>query len=567
MEKTKTYYGMLFQNIFMSEGTIIFKPVDVLESNLVISDVFTSNNGSEYSTFTNVSIFVDKEEHCVGAIMTEEGLLKTYQTDDIYKACEAYGKEMKDRIFIGRYNDHDYCVEIVEYKYKVHKNMIYNSYVEDEESLTDAEAFIVKRTEIGELLAASNIEDMKALLKKKFGEADLKEAISFDTEEDAMEYARKLQENKQTEPQPEQELDKDDSINYEIDTQKLFWYVSKRVIGQDKAIKEAIRILKRDKLAESPTERVRGLLVGPTGVGKTQILRELGQALDVPFLKMDATQLTKAGYVGQSIESMLKRLLAMTKNNLETAENAVVFIDELDKKGSEKGDPTGSAVLDMLLPFLEGEKYTIEYRDQHKPDVTFDTSRLTIFLGGAFTSVYKGKKYQLKKNNGIGFNSILATNDSEQITLETEDFIKYGDMTDELMGRITSIIQLNELDEKNFVDILRFSENSPLLIEKEVLAKEHVLLKWTPHFLVECAKKAAKSNKGARTLKKIINEILSEAESEIFDNSEDYVELRLTKKAASNPLECILLTSTGEQLRLAEILEKKKTIQKRKIRV
>lgn len=260
----------------------------------------------------------------------------------------------------------------------------------------------------------------------------------------------------------------------------------------------------------------------------------IAKNLDRPFYKIDATKLTIPGYVGTDIEEELWNLYVKCGKDVEKAEHAVIFLDEIDKKGSDnKSDISGRGVLNILLPFIEGTEYdacaSVKTATQR---VKINTSNMIVILGGAFQDVYDN----LKKKNGIGFG---ATQDEQKPQATTKDFVKKAGIPDEFMGRVT-IVKLNDMDANSIKRILKESDESALHIQEKLFKELGVKLTSTEEFLDKIAMEAVERKTGARGLNNVVDDATWEAYNEVYTHPNEYSEVILTKDTADNPKKYIL---------------------------
>lgn len=318
-----------------------------------------------------------------------------------------------------------------------------------------------------------------------------------------------------------------------IDLVKLLNEIKKTLIAQDEPARRVITEIARKE--QNPELKNRGiLLTGSTGVGKTKLMSLIAKNLDRPFYKIDATKLTIPGYVGTDIEEELWNLYVKCGKDVEKAEHAVIFLDEIDKKGSDnKSDVSGRGVLNILLPFIEGTEYdacaSVKTATQK---VKINTSNMIIIFGGAFQDVYDN----LKKKNGIGFG---ATQDEQKPQATTKDFVKKAGIPDEFMGRVT-IVKLNDMDANSIKRILKESDESALHIQEKLFKELGVKLTSTEEFLDKIAMEAVERKTGARGLNNVVDDATWEAYNEVYTHPNEYSEVILTKDTADNPKKYIL---------------------------
>ena len=290
-------------------------------------------------------------------------------------------------------------------------------------------------------------------------------------------------------------------------------------------------------------EKSNMLMVGPTGCGKTYIVKTLARLLDVPLAIADATSLTEAGYIGDDIESVLSKLLSAADNDVEKAERGIVFIDEIDKlakkKNANQRDVSGESVQQGLLKLLEGAEVEVPVGATSKnamvPMTTIDTSNILFICGGAFPGLEDIIKERLNEHSAIGFRADLKDKyDGEENILKyvtTEDVRKYG-MIPEFIGRLPILFSLEALTEDMLVKILQEPRNAILKQYKKLLEMDEVQLEFEEEALRAIAKKAKEKNVGARALRSIIEEFMLDIMYEIpkDDNigsvtiTKDYIE-------------------------------------------
>ena len=290
-------------------------------------------------------------------------------------------------------------------------------------------------------------------------------------------------------------------------------------------------------------EKSNMLMIGPTGSGKTYLVKTLARLLDVPLAITDATSLTEAGYIGDDIESVVSKLLAAADNDVERAEHGIIFIDEIDKiakkRNTNQRDVSGESVQQGMLKLLEGAEIEVPVGASSKnamvPMTTVDTKNILFICGGAFPELEEIIKERLNKEASIGFRADLKDkydNDENLLTKVTvEDVRKFG-MIPEFLGRLPILFSLEALTEDMLVKILQEPKNAIIKQYKKLLAMDEVDLVFDEGALHAIAKKAKEKKVGARALRAIIEEFMLDIMYEIpkDDNigrvtiTEEYVE-------------------------------------------
>lgn len=322
------------------------------------------------------------------------------------------------------------------------------------------------------------------------------------------------------------------------------------VVGQEKAKKvmsvavyNHYKRIACDNLDGIEIEKSNMLMIGPTGSGKTYMVKTLAKLLDVPLAIADATSLTEAGYIGDDIESVVSKLLAAADNDVERAEHGIIFIDEIDKiakkKNTNQRDVSGESVQQGMLKLLEGAEIEVPVGANSKnamvPMVTVNTKDILFICGGAFPDLEEIIKERLNKHSSMGFQADLKDKyDKEENLLHqvaVEDIRKYG-MIPEFLGRLPVVFALDSLSEDMLVRILEEPKNAIIKQYKKLLEMDEVKLEFEPEALRAIAKKAKEKDVGARALRAIIEEFMLDIMYEIpkDDNigsvtiTEDYIE-------------------------------------------
>ena len=273
-------------------------------------------------------------------------------------------------------------------------------------------------------------------------------------------------------------------------------------------------------------EKSNMLMVGPTGCGKTYLVKTLAKILQVPLAITDATSLTEAGYIGDDVESVLSKLLAAADNDVEKAEHGIIFIDEIDKiakkRNTNSRDVSGESVQQGMLKLLEGSDVEVPVGATSKnamvPLTTVNTRNILFICGGAFPELEKVIKNRLTKQSSIGFEAELKDkydNDENILSkVTTEDLREFG-MIPEFLGRLPIVFTLDGLTEDMLVKILTDPKNAIIKQYQKLLELDEVKLEFTEGALRTIAKKAIEKKTGARALRAIIEKFMLDIMYEI----------------------------------------------------
>jgi ATP-dependent Clp protease ATP-binding subunit ClpX len=331
---------------------------------------------------------------------------------------------------------------------------------------------------------------------------------------------------------------------------KIKEYLDQYVIGQDFAkMALSVGIAQHYKRIHNPSseiklEKTNVLLLGPTGCGKTMLAKKIAEHLDLPFAVCDATGLTEAGYVGDDVESILSRLLAVADGDVKRAEYGIVYVDEIDKI-SRKGesvsitrDVSGEGVQQALLKMIEGSVVRVPATDKRKHPkgdmIEIDTHNILFICGGAFVGLDKIISRRAESNS-IGFNSSVTSQNETEDRYDdctNKDLITYG-LIPEFVGRFGLIVNVNELTVEELVQILKEPKNSIIQQYQYIFKLDNVDLRFEDDALVSIAKKAKDLKTNARGLKQIIEKILLPYQFEAMDLAErGLTQIRISKDTA-----------------------------------
>ncbi|MCI6665167.1 MAG: ATP-dependent Clp protease ATP-binding subunit ClpX [Lachnospiraceae bacterium] len=281
-----------------------------------------------------------------------------------------------------------------------------------------------------------------------------------------------------------------------------------------------------DDLFDIEIEKSNMLMIGPTGCGKTYLVKTLAKLLDVPLAIADATSLTEAGYIGDDIESVVGKLLAAADNDVEKAEIGIIYIDEIDKLAKKKDthtrDINGESVQQGMLKLLEGADIEVPVGSNSKnamvPLETINTSNILFICGGAFPELDEIIKQRLRKQTSIGFNAELKDQFDKRKDIlslvKTEDIKKYG-FIPEFIGRLPIVYTMEGLTKEMLVNILKEPKNALIKQYKKLFALDEVKLEFDDEALELIAEKAYEKDTGARALRSIVEEYMFDIMYEI----------------------------------------------------
>lgn len=305
------------------------------------------------------------------------------------------------------------------------------------------------------------------------------------------------------------------------------------VIGQDQAKKVmSVAVYNHYKRVATNTmddieiEKSNMLMIGPTGSGKTYLVRTIARMLEVPLAIADATSLTEAGYIGDDIESVISKLLDAAGGNVKKAEHGIVFIDEIDKiakkKETRSRDVSGESVQQGMLKLLEGSEVEVPVGASSKnamvPLVKVNTRNILFICGGAFPGLEEIIRNRLTESSSIGFNAELKDeykddpNILQKVTIE--DLREFG-MIPEFLGRLPIVFSLQALDQDMLVSILKDPKNAIIKQYQKLLALDEVNLEFDDKALEKIAEKAMEKKTGARALRSTLENLMLDIMYEI----------------------------------------------------
>lgn len=578
------YIATIMNRSFLIADNYLFSFRNVVLGNYnEKTKIFTDEYGNEYFYMMSGNALTMDVPYAAYNIMKIEDLKKASKSKNIKKETiiNEYVKKVEEKIYIVGYTD-DYTpyLEVVNLdiiKNEANQKHMNDSNVLEDPTITRLEQLILdtvdgKYSKEQLLTMKDNLENIKDTMENVIGTMETKiEAIennkSFkeylteqianpidvvkpespkllpptrathqdttDTKTNQDKLKEDLIKKYKIEPKKKDEsiIMKQQKKIEKINIEEVYKNVTKTLIAQDEPAYRVIVEIARKEMSPSK-KREAILLTGPTGVGKTELMRQISIHMNRPLLIVDSTQITTPGYTGKDITEILWDLYVKCGKNKEKTEQAIIYFDEIDKKGSEKNDDVNAkGVLNELLPFIEGTTYDAALDSKSSTQIVkIDTSNMIVILGGAFSDVQK----HLIETNTIGFGTDKNSLDNPKYRqATTEDFVKYGNMTNEFMGRVV-IVPLNALGKEDIRRVMLESNQSALRKQEQIFKDLGVKLTYTSSYVDKVVDKAFALKTGARSLNGIIDKSTWKAFAEVYTHEDIYSELILDEESVED---------------------------------
>ncbi|MGB1127361.1 MAG: AAA family ATPase [Opitutales bacterium] len=388
-------------------------------------------------------------------------------------------------------------------------------------------------------------EEIQEQLKRLFKDANVKvSAQAFSPDDDAMSTVEPEQAPEETESQKEA---MDQIRNFRLKPKEIRDYLNRFVIRQDEAKKvlsvaicdhynHVRQMLSGRKGQAREYSKQNILLLGPTGVGKTYLMKNIARLIGVPFVKADATKFSETGYVGADVEDLVRDLVKAADGNIELAENGIIFVDEIDKIASESSaggkDVSGRGVQINLLKLMEETEVNLfsptdmmsqmqavmDMQRGAKPKKrTINTRNILFIVSGAFDKLAESIKKRVS-NNELGFGAAPSSGDEDTSVYltraETQDFIQYG-FEPEFIGRVPVRVACQGLNKEDLAHIMTTSEGSVLHQYRDDFYGYGIDFDITPEAILAIAEAASKEGTGARGILTVLEHIFRDFKFEL----------------------------------------------------
>ena len=532
-------YAMLYKRVALFDNYFIFLPCHYIQGMFDPTDKsITDNTGTPFYECIEYDIIQSAVSLTYRYDITESDLKNMFQTNDINSALSKYYDNFKKELLIGKLDTMAKKVTITSIPFEFIDELLKRYHI----AIKDGETSItLSKAQIVTLIQQNNIDAIKSILNKLLDVVKFTEKLSG---------VKKISEvngsigTKSVEVVPEEnanQISKDkarllkaifgdsafEEITKENRCKKTYNHILKYLIGQDDAVQTLVGTVLNNMNAVLPKEIIKPLIIGQTGSGKTYFFKLLGKFLDVPVIIVDCNLLVQSGYVGQSIEDVLRDLYLLCNKDIKKTERAIVFLDEIDKLAAKGAEVSDIGVQKALLKFIEGHKYVVPLDRSETNKVVIDTSMMNIAAGGAFETLINSK------DTAIGFTNNFNNTAIKNIT--TEQLIEFG-MIAELIGRFGITVRYNNVTREMIRKQLIESIDSPLEINKKIFYREYkIRLVFSEKYISRVIEDAITSNTGFRGTSQVINQSLSKLSFALQYGSLGRKRITITEEYIDNP--------------------------------
>ena len=522
------HYAVQLQKIELGGGRVVFRPINLIKGEFLEHDeVFIDERGFEY-WFMKDSTAEYERYFCSPA--TIEELKKPYGNQlTESEILDEFLSNFLDCCFLGYYDEIDLTTKIIEFNFYDIENQINNMYKNDDELEQDHiqfdpdnnEKFIFSLDALKQLREYQTVEEIRNYIDK------LIEAGSYikNVVENKIKTGRELleeQESKESKFVLKKETPSFDLVGLRKE-------VLSNILGQDEAVYDLTRTIAVNQTSRNFRNKSHILISGPSGTGKTEMVRVIAKELDMPFFAANCPDYTKSGYHGKEVPDLLLGLVTAANGDQEKAQHGILILDEIDKLVTYQDDKGfGKAVLHEMLKILDRDVIEVDVEKGRNNKIMFDTSNLTVICMGSFDELYEKKKQN--KKNVIGFGA--ENEEKEQkVRLDEDDFI--GWMGPEFVGRISTFTETDELTHKGVLKILKNSKISQWKIAEKDFAERGIKLYATAGYLNAVAERGYSKKLGVRKLNKEVKRTLRYVYDEVLTNPK-VKSIKLTKKTVEN---------------------------------
>lgn len=549
--KTRYDVAIRMESKKLSNGFVVFKPTNVITGEFdSYEGIFTSIDGESYYTQDQIIADFDTSEDYIctrtissqdfnekyGCYSTLKDALQKYKDDNFLYKLLYFDEAEKEFKWIDfnildlpkiLYQSKELSEAAGESKevYSI-DNSDYKKALEDAVTKTFAafhsnarnKAYLLEMMKLLDSFSLDVVDIMCRISNEFPEEFEKKTVLSVPKDKNK---SKKEREEKYF---PKKLEEKDQKEFYE-ERQRIIDNIKEVVMGHDEEIDKIVVAIFR-LIRQYGTKNKGILITGSTGCGKSKICELIAENLGRPCKIVDTTQLSAPGYKGRDIESYFEELYDACGGNKEQIQNSIIVFDEVDKLGhsKRKDDVSGIQVLNRLLKFLDGTDYTISTKDGK---VNISTKNMIVVFCGSFSSVYKNNKFFKRE---LGFNS---NNEVKEVKVNptTDDFIKLGGMPDEMMGRFSTCVHLEDLTKKDLRDILLKSTESPIrFLKAEFMGEAGVELEFTDEAIDTIAEECIKLQTFARGLNKLLADIVDKAFYKVTEEIGTYDKVIITKE-------------------------------------